>query len=105
MRKALPVLLLILVGGYLAYDRGWTRPSKPPCARLSDLCKSDGSERGQCEAYMGAHEQAQALFAKCMKTATTCGEAGGCGLAAGASPRGTEPSEVEKSISAPPPRR
>jgi len=89
MKKFLAFILIVGIGGYFAY-RHFFVPEKRACAKLAELCGDEAKDSGKCADDLGQirkqfGDEPIQKFDGCMSSATSCPEAAGCMMGAGAS--------------------
>jgi len=82
MKKLLVLVVLLGVGGLVAWKYLWGAPEKRACAKLQDLCGKD-KEADRCTSDLGelrkvGGDETADKASACVMEAKTCGEAVGC---------------------------
>jgi hypothetical protein len=84
MKKALVLLLLLGVGGYFAWAYLLRPSEKRACAHLVELCsdRDPAQAQARCDEYFDTMKKQSPqeidTVSKCVREATSCGEAVGC---------------------------
>jgi hypothetical protein len=102
MKKLLAFILILGVGGYFAY-RHFFAPGQHACRKLANLCGEQAKDSGKCAEDL---EQIRKQFGDdpikrfdtCMSSVSSCPEAAGCMIGAGASTVGDTLNKLLKGI-------